>query len=643
MIRSAILLILSIIALPSFAELKLPRVLSDGAVIQREMPYVLWGWGDGKQVEVIVDGKKAGTAKIKDGQWQLKLKARAASGPHVIRFVSGEESLEISDIYFGDLWMAAGQSNMETPMSRARYNYPDEVANARLPMVRHFSLGNGYNFGPPAKDYDHGEWKDVRPENIGPMSAVAHFFAKSLHQETGVAIGILNTAVGGSAAEAWMSKKALEKYPHYLELVNTWEDLEHLEATKKADSERSAAWNKMFEESDAGLQSSPPWNDIEYSAKDWDTTLIPGYWGENGVKNVVGSVWYKRELMLPKNLQAEEAQLWLGTIVNADTVWVNGERVGGVGYQYPPRRYSVAAGILKPGKNVITIRVTSNGNGGFIPDKQYHLKNSQFYLDLSGEWHYKIGAEVERPEGSKFSQWGQPYAYGNALLPPVENLKFKGVAWYQGESNVSKAAEYEKLLTDMIADWRDRFDQPKLPFLIVQLPNYLAASAEPQNSAWAQLRDAQRSVALADKRNALVVAIDAGEWNELHPLNKKPVGERLALAARKLVYGEKELIAEGPSPVCYSQDGAEVLIKFDDFGNGLSSKGQPLTAFAVAGQNGEYQWADATLSHSSITLTLREKIDVASIRYAWADNPNANLYNAEGLPASPFQLGKMCK
>jgi sialate O-acetylesterase len=642
MIRSAFLLILTLIAMPSFAELKLPRVLSDGAVIQREMPYVLWGWGNGDKVEVFIDGKKAGKAKIKDGEWKLKLKPRKASGPHVIRFVSGEDQVEISNIYFGDLWMAAGQSNMETTMSRARFNYADEVANVRLPMVRHYSLGNGYNFGPPAKDYDHGEWKEVSPENIGPMSAVAHFFAKELHRETGVAIGILNTAVGGSAAEAWMSKKALEKYPHYLEKVKTWEDLEHLEATKKADSERSNAWNKAFQESDQGFQGTP-WHSLEHSAKDWDTTLIPGYWGENGVKNVVGSIWYKRELILPSDLEAEAAQLWLGTIVNADTVWVNGERVGGVGYQYPPRRYTVAEGILKPGKNVITIRVTSNGNGGFIPDKKYHLKNSQFYLDLSGEWRYKIGTEVERPQGSKFSQWGQPYAYGNALLPPVENLKFKGVAWYQGESNVSKADEYEQLLTDMIADWRDRFNQPNLPFLIVQLPNFLAASDQPQDSAWAKLRDAQRSVALADNRNALVVAIDAGEWNELHPLNKKPIGERLALAARKLVYGDKRLLAEGPSPVCFAQDGAEVLIKFSDIGNGLSSKGEALTAFAVAGQDGKYQWADAKLSHSAITLSLREKIDVKSIRYAWADNPNANLYNAEGLPASPFQLSKVCQ
>jgi len=356
-------------------------------------------------------------------------------------------------------------------------------------------------------------------------------------------------------------------------------------------------------------------------------------------------VWFRREVNLPASVAGEEAQLWLGRIVDADMVYVNGELVGGTTYKYPPRRYTVPEGLLKKGANSIAIRVISNTDeGGFVLDKPYWLAVDDLTIDLTGEWKMKVGYESEPLQPDNFIVHMQPLGYGNAMISPIENMRFKGALWYQGESNVSRFDEYQSLLTTMIADWRDRFNDPDMPFIIAQLPNFMEASDEPQESEWAEMRAVQRSITQTVDNTALAVNIDAGEWNDIHPLRKKIVGDRMAIAARSLVYEEQDLVASGPQEVCYKIRNKQVEILFDSVGNGLSSKGAELAEFAIKGTNTPWQWTNARLDGESVFVDRMGAQEPIAIRYAWSDNPeDANLFNAEGLPASPFELTVECQ
>ncbi len=334
------------------------------------------------------------------------------------------------------------------------------------------------------------------------------------------------------------------------------------------------------------------------------------------------------------------ARLFMGRIVDSDVVYVNGERVGNITYQYPPRRYVVREGLLKPGKNLIVAQVTNNsGKGGFVPDKPYFLEANGHSLDLRGEWHYKVGEVFEpAPWFPVFSAQNQPAALYNAMVAPLTGYKAKGFLWYQGESNTGNPAAYRKLLPALIHDWRNKWGQGELPFLFVQLANFMEVDYLPVESQWAELRDAQRS-ALSVPKTAMAVTIDLGEWNDIHPLNKKDVGERLALGAFSLAYGDHEVVFSGPLYKSHEVKGDSIILAFDHTGGGLVTRdGGPLARFEIAGSDRKFFFADAFIRGNQVVVHSNRVTRPALVRYAWADNPDgANLYNLEGLPASPFQ------
>ncbi len=243
-------------------------------------------------------------------------------------------------------------------------------------------------------------------------------------------------------------------------------------------------------------------------------------------------------------MKDQPAKLLMGRIIDADSVFVNGVFVGTTSYQYPPRRYEVPAGVLQAGKNILTVRViNSSGKGGFVPDKPYTLTVGHKTIDLTGDWKYQLGAEMEPLGPPTFIRW-KPGGLYNGMLAPLFNYTIKGAIWYQGESNASRAKEYRTLFPAMIADWRTQWNQGDFPFLFVQLANYMETKATPGPSDWAMLREAQLQ-ALSVPNTAMAVITDIGEWNDIHPLNKKDVGNRLALAAAKLAYGD-DLVHSGP-------------------------------------------------------------------------------------------------
>lgn len=622
---------------PARADVQLPRFLSSGAVLQRDSAWKLWGKSSpGEKIEVRLDGKSLGKTEARAQDWSISLAAQPAGGPHRLEVIAKNRSV-LEDVYFGDLWLASGQSNMELPLARVRVKYPEEVARADFPQIRFFRTPKDADFDRPRSDFTSGEWRRVTPESAPDMSAVAFFFARQLLAHEQVPIGIIDNSYGGSAAESWMSEAALKAFPKHLEQARRYRNTAYLNELKAADKKKNDAWYAGVDASDRGLVQSPHWFADEASASDWPLITVPGLWQDRGVVAGNGVVWFRRDVTLPSSAAKQPATLVLGRIVDADTAYVNGVEVGHTTYQYPPRRYAVAAGVLRAGKNNITVRVTSSRDkGGLVPDKRYVLEVGGQEYDLRGEWHYRVGTEAQPLQPDAYVGYKPPLGFYNALLAPLSKLRIKGVIWYQGESNTGDPEEYARAFPALIRDWRKLFAQGNFPFLIVQLANFLPANSQPVESQWAATRDAQRR-ALAEPNTALAVAIDAGEWNDIHPLDKRDVGERLALAARKLAYGE-DLVYSGPLFRSLEVDGKRARLHFDHVGGGLSCKGDRLQGFAIAGADGRFVWAHAAIVDNDVVVYSDRVPQPTRVRYAWADNPKgANLYNREGLPASPFE------
>jgi sialate O-acetylesterase len=505
--------------------------------------------------------------------------------------------------------------------------------------------------GPP-NDLPTGYWKSANPENILDFSAVAYFFAKDLYEKYHVPIGIINASVGGTPIEAWSSEEGLKEFPSIEKTIEKNKDTAYVNGFKRR---AFANFANMPKPVDKGLSGPIPWYDPAYVPKEWRQIGIPGYWEDQGLRDLNGVVWYRREIDVPQSMINKPAKVFLGRIVDADALYINGKEVGNTTYQYPQRRYPVPDGVLKPGKNLLVVRVTNNfGKGGFVPDKPYSLIAGNDTVDLKGYWQYKVG-EVFIPlrgfGGFDFSAQNAPTALYNAMVAPEINFTIKGIVWYQGESNAGNASEYAKLQPAMIADWRNKWKEGNIPFLYVQLPGFGDYNYLPSESQWAVLREAQLQ-SLSVPNTAMAVAIDLGEWNDIHPDRKKPVGDRLALAAEKIAYGEN-IVYSGPLYQSSAIDGNKIIISFSHTGSGLifkssddSSYTSPLPGdveggFTIAGADKKFVWAKAKIEGDKVVVWSDQIKAPKYVRYAWADFPvNPNLYNKDGLPASPFEAGK---
>lgn len=620
----------------SVADIRLPRLISDGAVLQRDKPVVIWGWADeGENISVTFAGRELAT-QTESERWSVTFPARKAGGPYTLE-VRGKNTIRVNDLWMGDVWIGAGQSNLELPLRRVHYQYPDVIAQTNLPQIREFNVPLAYTFKENASDYTQGQWKTATPENLAGFSAVGFFFARHLHQSLDVPIGLVSLSVGGSPAEAWMSETALEKYPQHLAAANQFKNDGLLQQTIAADKARSDAWYGKAHSADLGLQGEQPWSAEKLSTNDWQTFEVPGFFKEQKIDFINGVVWLRKTIKLSESQARAPAHLWLGAIVDGDQVYINGTSVGQTGYRYPPRIYHVPENLLKAGENTISIRITSySSDPGFVKDKLYALKLGNQQIDLQGQWHYQIGMHAEPMPPSTTLHY-QPASLFKAKLAPMLGFPIKGVIWYQGESNVGRATEYHTLFPDLISDWRAQFKQGDFPFLFVQLANFLEPKTEPGESAWADLREVQRNT-LRLPNTAMAVAIDIGEWNDIHPLNKQAVGERLALAAHKVAYGNKTIVASGPTLLAVTQKGKQLVLTFDSLDKGLRIEGDELKEIAIAGDDKQFVWAKAKIRGKQLLVWSDTVTDPKWVRYGWADNPaGANLYNSAGLPASPFE------
>lgn len=612
------------------SEVKLPRLVSSGMVLQRDVPVKIWGWADpSEKIKVEFLGKTYQTKADRQGNWKVEFPPVEAGGPFTMKI----NEIDLDNILIGDVWLCSGQSNMELWIRRVLDLYADEIKQVNNPEIRLFRSSERKDFEIPQKDYKDGNWLPATQANIMDFSAVAWFFADYLYQKYHIPVGLISTAIGGSPAESWLSESYAKKYLDDWLAKEAGTDSIHMKKESSEEKENHYSWFEELGRRDPGVSH---WSKDDVDVTGWPLISLPGYWTEKGVKQQHGSIWFYKEFEIPDSLVNKEAVLRMGRIIDSDSAWVNGTFTGTVSYQYPPRIYQIPAGVLKPGKNKVMVRVIcQNEKGGFVPDKPYEIRISSQIIDLTGEWKYHSGA-VMKPDVGAGALHFRPGGLFNGLISPALGFRLRGIIWYQGESNTGRANEYKQLFEDLIRDWRQQFNQPELPFLYVQLPNLGKPDRLPVESDWAMLRDAQRR-ALELPNTGMAVTCDIGEWNDLHPLNKKEVGRRLALEAERVAYHDSSVVSSGPLYKSMEISGNSIILTFSSVGSGLFTNSL-LESFQIAGADGIFVWANAvTLSENKVRVWSDDVGNPQTVRYAWADNPScANLKNKEGLPASPF-------
>ena len=645
-LHKLVLIFFLLVSVTAFSQVRLPKLISDGMVLQRNAPVKIWGWA-GKNEKIVIKfiGSTYNTTADDNGNWSVTLSNLKAGGPYTMHIYASNR-ITIYNIMVGDVWLCSGQSNMEHDMQSFSFFYKKVIADSKNDNIRQFLVPETYNFQKPQTDFSAGSWKCANPKNVLKFSAVAYFFGKYLYDKYKVPIGLINSSLGGSPAESWLSAGALKEFPKYYEEAQKFKDSALIKQIEESDSKRINAWYNLSWQKDKGYKDpNKTWADPSLNTSDWSTMEVPGYWANNTKLGPInGVIWFRKTVNIPASMVGKPAKLILGRIVDADSCFINGKFIGTTGYQYPRRKYYIPPSVLKKGENTVVVRVISNiGIGGFVPDKPYEIKAGDNSVSLKGEWKYRVGDEMKPLQSQTFIRW-KPEGLYNAMIAPLLKYRIKGVIWYQGESNAGRPVEYRKLFPALIRDWRSKWDEGNFPFIFVQLPNFMKPDSLPSSSDWAMLREAQLKT-LSLPNTGMAVTIDIGEWNDIHPVDKKDVGKRLALAAEKLAYGDQSVVYSGPIYKSMKIEGNKAVISFAHTGSGLIAKGGGnLHYFEIAGADKHFVWAQAKIQNNKVVVWSNKVQRPVAVRYAWADDPEgANLYNKEGLPASPFRTDNFQK
>lgn len=622
------------------AQLRLPKIFGDSMVLQRNAPLRIWGWASpAESITIQFHNQNKTVLTDAGGNWEAVLAPEAAGGPYQLR-VKGKTDITLKGILMGDIWVCSGQSNMEMPLNGwgQVLNYEQEIATANYPSIRLFTVEKDVQ-GQPVADVKGGTWQTCSPQNIPPFSAVGYFFGRALHQQLKVPIGLINSSWGGTNIESWISYTGFRNEPYYKELVKL--------APERSTAELSAVKEKILRDYLTSVQLDKidttglsQWPAVEYDDAKWNSMPVPALWeNQQPALKIDGFMWLRKEVVIDEADAGKPAALKLAMIDDNDITYVNGIKVGGViGYNVP-RVYNINAGVLKKGKNIIAVRVEDTGGGGgmYGEPADCSLTLDGKTIALAGPWKYRVEKILENP-GVGPNDY--PAILYNAMIHPIEKLSVKGAIWYQGENNAGRAVEYRKAMPLLINDWRKCFHQPAMPFYFVQLASYNAGNGNSnQGSTWAELREAQ-SMAAALPNAGMAVTIDIGDPKDIHPRNKQDVGRRLAALALQRTYGIR-MTASGPVYKTMQVQGNKAVIRFTGIGHGLTVK-QPsattVSGFEVAGADQRFYPAKGTIAGTTVIVSADEVAKPVAVRYAWADDAgNANLFNKEGFPASPFR------
>ena len=635
------------------AEISLPQLFQSGMVLQRGKLIPIWGKAaPGELVTVRFNKKQYATTADAHGSWRINLPKMKAGGPYTLTV--GNHVL--TNILVGDVWLLSGQSNIDVTIERVYPQYPQEIDSYENNDVRLFRVQNETDVHGVRDDIKPTSinWKPLNKENAWLFSAVGYFLGKRMQEKTNVPQGIIVNSWGGTPIEAWISKDSLERdYPMLVKRAQFFQSDDYVKSQSQTNMQADRQWQKLLQESDAGILQN--WAAPDCDDANWQS-INQNDWSWRGC----GSVWLRQHIIINKEHAGKPARLLLGTLFDQDITYLNGKEIGHTYYQYPPRRYDIPEGLLKEGDNVIAVRfINKYGAVHFIPEKPYMLcfgddRCSQNpmpkdVIPLAPTWKVNVGTELPNCPSGDVSLQNIPTTLYNAVLHPLAPYAINGIVWYQGESNTGNPAPYADYLKKLMGCWRDRWQDPKMPFVIVQLANYdgrqqsgfprpITPQTAPMNSGWAQLREAQRTAAKADPRAELAVINDLGETVDIHPLRKKEVAERVALCFDRLIYNNKVNLA--PEVIAAEVQEGKIILTLD----------QPIQAgdlyeFEAAAADGDkvFQNVKATAEDNRITLILPEGFHpmstVYAVRYAWKDNPaTANVRSLTGLPMSSFEM-----
>lgn len=633
--RSLFVLLALLTSLPLGAAPRLPRIFSDGMVLQRGRPVPVWGWAEvGEQIDVTLGKQRMQATADANGRWQVTFKACKAGGPFVLKASSNIGTATVEDVWIGDVWLCSGQSNIDVHIERVYPQYVDEIDKNETSNVRLFRVANMAALDAPRADVRSDGWRTLSKENAWGFSAVGYFLGLRMAQTTGVVQGIVQCSWGGTPIEAWLPKDSMEVIdPRGVKQSELYADDEFSRLAAQANHRAAQRWNALLEQYDPGISGG--WKEENFDDAAWpeaDQYALPvPRWG------FCGTYWVRQRIHLDGAYAGQKARLEVGTLYDADITYVNGQQVGQTGYQYPPRRYNIPEGVLHEGENVLVVRfVNRNGSPSFVAGKPYRLTFADGHrIPLSPRWRVHDGTQMPQQPSMPTGLQNMAVAEWNGMLSPLAPYALSGVVWYQGESNTdnaNKAVLYERELTALMHTWRSLFQRPDLPFAIVQLANFMAPSDTPQESTWARLRESQRRAAQQDERAGLVVLLDLGEANDIHPLRKKEVAERIGFVFDRLVFNQKKVLLS-PLPLAAQRiaDG-QITVTFDQsLAEGI------VHGFELAGPDGHFSNVEAQAQGSKVTLTG----DGVRVRYAWKDNPiEADCHAAAptGLPATSFEL-----
>jgi len=637
--KNLLLLVALVSAADLFANISLPKIFGDNMVLQRNKPIPLWGWGSPNEKITIKFNRqtKMVTADL-NGKWKVNLDKESAGGPYQL-VLKGLNTVTLKNVLVGEVWICSGQSNMEMPIEGwgKINNYQEEIVAANYPQIRQIKVPNTVN-STPQKDISQGEWKICSPQTAGDFTATGYFFARELYNQLKVPIGLINTSWGGTHIETWTSRDGFAGSDEFKGMIAKMPEL-NLDSLAKV---RKEAVMKNLETLQGSLPTqneSSSWNtDIDDNS--WPQMSLPSLWEQRQLGDLDGVVWFRKTIDVSPGDEGKEAVLELAMIDDNDVTYVNGVKVGETNSYNQHRKYSVPTGVLKSGKNLISVRVEDTGGGGGIYGDSASMKLTigSNTKPLAGNWKFKT--EQVYGNATSVGPNSYPTLLFNAMVNPLIPYAFEGVIWYQGEANAGRAYQYRKAFPLMITDWRKHWNGGDFPFYFVQLASYNADNGNSKKgSTWAELREAQ-TMTLSLPNTGMAVTTDIGNSTDIHPKNKQDVGKRLAAIALHNVY-KKDIVYSGPTYQSMKVNGNKIIISFTNIGGGLTSKKGELKGFEISGLGGQFYPAVATIDNNRVIVESEMVKYPAAVRFGWKDDAGEdNLFNKEGFPASPFRTDK---
>lgn len=643
--------------------LVLPPIIADHMVLQQNQRVTLWGWANpGSRVTVQASWQEmAQTVTRPDSTWSVRLSTPAAGGPFTLNIANSDTLVTIREVMSGEVWLASGQSNMEMPLmgwppTDTLLHADQEIASADFPAIRQFTVTKNISSLPLTSFA--GRWDVCSPQTAGNFSATAYFFARSIHQTLGVPVGIIHSSWGGTPAESWTSGDTLRTFPEFQPVIVQLDSLAGLVRQQQD-------WLRVRPVVRVNYQDINPWDSLSFhdesmshpDADDgqWESVELPQTFERSAIGGFDGVVWYRKTINIPASWDGQPAILELGPIDDMDRTYVNGKLAGSYeadGFWQTPRTYQLPAGWLRGGENVVAVRVMDiRGNGGFAGQKQdlklYLSSDPRTVLSLAGPWKYQPAAMLYQSHFTRFDlptrEYYQmpklpvdlgPYTAStlyNAMIHPLIPYQIQGAIWYQGESNFGNPPLYRRLFPTMINTWRTAWGQGDFPFYYVQIAPFNYGDW----SKAAGLREAQLK-SLRVPLTGMAVTLDVGNPQNIHPANKRAVGERLALWALAKTYAY-DTIFSGPLYQTSEIQGAEIQIRFDYADGGLKAGPQGVKNIFIAGLDRTFKPAIVRIDGEKLIVSSKQVKQPVAVRYCWDNASEASLFNSFGLPASSFR------